>query len=139
MAYSINTEEILGNLTRDVDIRRTQNGRSVCTFTVATSRTIKDKEYTDFIPVQVWGNLAEACASALHKGSRVFVRGRFSTRSYESNGQKRYFTQIDAEMVALPLSAPKDPGSQKPGTGDFSAFGPAQPEPKQYEQDEIPF
>lgn len=135
----MNSYECLGNLTRDPKITRTKMGRSVCNFSVACSHEVNGREFTTWVNVQVWGNLAEACAESLQKGSRVFVKGRLNNRSWEQDGQKRYATEIVADIVALPLYAKKDPGSQVPGTGDFSQFGTPQPEPKQYEQEEIPF
>ena len=125
----------IGNLTKDVQIRKTKNGTAMGQFSVACNRASVSpdgtkKEFTDFVNVSVWGSLAEACAEQLHKGSRAIVQGRYNTRSYEQEGQKRYITEIVAGMVAVPVE-PK-----KQNKGDFSQFGQVQGNPN-YE--EIPF
>ena len=107
----MNSVQLIGNLARDPQLRATKTGRAVASFTVAVNRSYttpqgEQKELTDWINVVAWGNLAEAVGSQLKKGSRVFVEGRYSTRSYDtSDGQKRYVTEVTANIVALPLGA----------------------------------
>ena len=125
----------IGNLTRDVQMRQTKNGTAVGQFSIACNRVSVSpdgtkKEFTDFINVQTWGALAEACGEQLRKGSRVIVQGRYSTRSYEQEGQKRYVTEIVAGMVAVPVEA------KKQERGDFSQFGQVR---NNFNQEEIPF
>lgn len=109
----MNTVQIVGNLTRDPQLRRTNAGTAVASFSVAVNRTLRDanggqREMTDFINVVAWGALAEAAGNQLHKGTRVFVEGRYSTRSYETpDGQKRYITEVNANLIALPLKMGK--------------------------------
>lgn len=96
----MNIAVIGGNLSKDAELRTTQSGKAVCTFTVAVRR---DKEITDFIPVVVWNRgeykLADYCGS-LKKGKRVTVHGKIQTRSYETqSGDKRYVTEIIADGV----------------------------------------
>lgn len=108
----MNSVQLLGNLARDPEIRFTKTGRAVAMFTVACTRTYipagstEQRELTDFIPCVAWGNLAENCGNSLSKGSRVFVQGRISVRSYETpDGQKRYRTEVVCDLVAQALGA----------------------------------
>jgi single-strand DNA-binding protein len=103
----MNTVQILGNLARDPEVRYTQSGRTVATFTVAASNTYVDsatnetKEQTAFVNCVAWGKLGEAVGN-YRKGNRLFVEGRIQTRSYEdSNGQKKYVTEVIAGFVGL--------------------------------------
>lgn len=126
---------ITGNLGRDPEMKLTKNGKPYCKFTIASSFKSGGNEYTEWVPVQVWGPLAEACGDYLQKGKRVSIRGRFSTSSYQNDeGKKKYYTQIVAEQVALVLSgspyASGGQGGQQPqnngrwGGGQWG--GPAQ-------------
>lgn len=105
----MNTVQILGNLTRDPEIRYTQSGKAVATFNVAASNTFVDsnnetKEQTAFINCVAWGKLGENIGN-LRKGNRVFVEGRLQTRSYETtDGQKRYVTEVVANFVGTSLT-----------------------------------
>ena len=105
----MNSVQIMGNLTRDPQMRATQTGRAVASFSVAVNRTYsapngEQRELTDFVNVVAWGSLAEAVGNQLKKGTRVFVEGRYSSRSYETqDGQKRYVTEVTANLIALPI------------------------------------
>ncbi len=105
----MNSVQIIGNLPRDPAIRSTKAGRAVASFTVAVSRQYttpqgEQKEITDWINVVAWGNLAEAVGNQLRKGSRVFVEGRYTTRSYDgSDGQKRWITEVTANFIGASL------------------------------------
>ena len=93
---------LIGNLTRDPELRNTQNGTAVCTFTLAVSRRFKNANGgndTDFLNVVVWRQQADNCAKYLKKGSKAAVIGSIQTRSYEVEGVKRYATDIVAEEV----------------------------------------
>lgn len=103
----MNTVQILGNLARDPEVRYTQSGRAVATFTVAATNTYIDsttnetKEQTAFINCVAWGKLGEAVGN-YRKGNRLFVEGRIQTRSYEdNNGQKKYVTEVIAGFVGV--------------------------------------
>lgn len=92
----------IGNLTKDVELRQTQSGKSVATFTVAVQREIKvdGQPEADFFPVVVWGVLGENCAKYLSKGKKVGIVGRLQNRSYDDNkGNKRQITEIVASEV----------------------------------------
>lgn len=93
----------IGNLTKDVELRKTPNGVSVARFTIAVPRryTNADREReTDFIDCVVWRGTAENLAQYCHKGDKVAVVGALQIRSYETNdGSKRYIAEIIAEEV----------------------------------------
>ncbi|MEE9117813.1 MAG: single-stranded DNA-binding protein [Calditrichia bacterium] len=108
MAMSLNRAEIIGNVTRDPDIKVTPNGQTVATIGVATNHTWVTKagekqEKVEYHNVVVWGKLAEICGKFLNKGSKVFFAGRIQTRDWETKeGQKRKTTEIVAsEMLML--------------------------------------
>lgn len=95
----MNKVMLIGNLTKDVDLRATQSGKAVATFTIAVSRRF-EKDKTDFFNIVVWGNLADNCAKYLCKGRQVAVAGEIQNRSYDDkNGNKRYLTEIVADDV----------------------------------------
>lgn len=104
----MNTVQILGNLTRDPEVRYTTSGKAVATFNVAASNTFtssdgETKEQTAFINCVAWGKLGEAVGN-YRKGNRLFVEGRLQTRSYETqDGQKRYVTEVVANFVGTSL------------------------------------
>ncbi len=106
----MNQVQLLGNLARDAELRFTQSGKAVATFTVAATNTYVDsttnetKEQTAFINCVAWGKLGESIGN-LRKGNRVFVEGRLQTRSYETQeGQKRYVTEVVANFVGTSLT-----------------------------------
>ncbi|MBI2263396.1 single-stranded DNA-binding protein [Candidatus Berkelbacteria bacterium] len=114
MAFSLNRAQIIGNLTRDPELRYIPSGRPVASFGVATNRRWKDqsgeiKEDAQFHDVVAWGKLAEICNQILKKGNKVYVEGRLQTRNWEAaDGSKRQKTEIIMEnFVALtPKGAP---------------------------------
>jgi single-strand DNA-binding protein len=98
---------IMGNLTRDPEMRYTPQGHAVTSFSVATNRRWasegSEREETEFHHIVAWNKLAELCANLLKKGSRVYVQGRLQTRNWQgSDGVKHTRTEIVAEdMVVL--------------------------------------
>src|SRR3990170_495813 len=100
MAWSLNRAQVIGNVTRDPELRVTPTGQSVASFAVATNRRWKDqngnqKEATEFHEVVAWGKLAEIIQQILHKGNRVYAEGRLQTRSWDApDGSKRNRTEI---------------------------------------------
>ena len=105
MAASLNKVLLMGNLTRDPELRYVPSGTAVATFTIAvnrvyTSQAGEKKEETAFIKVVVWGRRAEVCGEYLSKGSPVFVEGRLQSRSWEAqDGQKRSTIEVIADNV----------------------------------------
>lgn len=135
MSMSLNRATIIGNLTRDPELRNTSSGQSVTNFAVATSSQWVDasgqkQEKTEYHSIVAWGKLAEICSQYLSKGRKVFVEGRLQTRDWETpDGQKRQRTEIIADnMIMLdkaafggPAPAPQEKTSEPvmdPGMGD---------------------
>ena len=141
---SVNKVILVGNLGRDPELRKTQSGQPVATFTLATNErwTGKDgerQERTEWHRIVAWGRQAEICDEYLSKGRQVYIEGRIQTREWEDKeGQKRYTTEIVAQTVQFLGSrgggAPGD-GVGDPGPGSGSDDGPPPGPPT----DDIPF
>lgn len=107
MGRSLNRVELIGNLTRDVEKRLTPAGTSVASFGLATNRSWKtddgkQHDETEFHQIVAWNKLADICEQFLHKGSKVYVEGRLSTREWTGqDGQKRQRTEIVADDVII--------------------------------------
>jgi single-strand DNA-binding protein len=106
MARSLNQVNLMGNLTRDPELRQTPNGQNVCSFSLALNRSYKDssgewQEATDYIDIVAWGPLAERVAQYLSKGRRCLVVGRLQSRSWEQDGQKRSKVEVLANDVTF--------------------------------------
>ena len=97
----INRSVLVGRLTRDPELRKTQTGKSVVSFTVAIARRF-NKEESDFINCVAWNQTADFMAKYLTKGALISVEGSIQTRSYEDNGGKRIYVQ---EVVADSVNA----------------------------------
>lgn len=101
----INKCTFIGNLGRDPELKQTESGHKVTSFSIACTRRFKNKqtgeikEETEWVPVVAWDTLAEMICKYAHKGSQVYVEGEFRTRSYESegSGEKRYVSEIWAK------------------------------------------
>ena len=109
---------IIGNLTRDPELRSTTGGISVCSFTVAVNRrkTEKDKQpEADYFRVTAWRERGETCAKYLRKGKKVCVIGPVSVRTYESNGETKASLEITAEEVEF--LSPREEVKTDPQTG----------------------
>lgn len=91
---------IIGNLTKDIELKSAQSNLSVCTFTVAVKRP-HTKETTDFIPCVAWRQSAEFLAKYARKGSRVGVTGTLTSRVYDDGKSKRTFYEVSADAVEL--------------------------------------
>ncbi len=106
MARSFNQVILMGNLTRDPELRQTPNGHSVVGFSLALNRSYKDsndewKEVTDYVDIVAWAGLAERVAQYLTKGRRCMVVGRLQSRSWEQDGQKRSKVEVLANDVTF--------------------------------------
>jgi len=118
---SLNKAQIIGNLTRDPELRHTQNGQPVCTVGVATNRRWTDSngephEEAEFHNVVCWGKLAEIVHQYLKKGAKVFFEGRLQTRSWEDDaGIKHFRTEIVAQDMIM-LSAKGSNNSEESST-----------------------
>jgi single-strand DNA-binding protein len=106
MARSLNQVTLMGNLTRDPELRQTPNGQNVTSFSLALNRSYRDangewQEATDYIDIVCWGPLAERVAQYLSKGRRCLVQGRLQSRSWEQDGQKRSKVEVLASDVTF--------------------------------------
>jgi single-strand DNA-binding protein len=106
MAKSINQVILMGNLTRDPELRTTPNGNSVCSFGLAVNRSFSGSDGTqqdavDYFDVTAWGKLGELVNQYLGKGRRCLVQGRLSYRSWEQDGQKRSKVEVVATDVTF--------------------------------------
>jgi single-strand DNA-binding protein len=122
MARGLNKVMIIGNLGKDPEMKYTQQGKPVTTFSVAVSRTRRDadgqmKDETEWFRVVAWEKLAETCNEYLRKGSKVYIEGRLQTREYQAqDGQTRQSVEIVAnEMLILDS---RQQGGSPGGYGD---------------------
>lgn len=147
----MNMVMIQGNLARDPVIRSTKNGKAVARFTIAANTDFispqgERKQRTDWVNVIAWGNWAELVANTCHKGTGVFVSGRYTTGSYDDpkTNQRVWTTEVTADFVA---PSPRDTQENQQGYGGqqnqqggqsrqgFGQFGEVYP----MTQEEIPF
>jgi single-strand DNA-binding protein len=123
MARSFNQVILMGNLTRDPEVRQTPNGQSVCSFSLALNRSFKGsdgnwQEATDYVDVVAWGPLGERVAQYLSKGRPCLVNGRLQSRQWEQDGQKRNKVEVIANDVTF-LGGAGEGG----GSGNYSGNG----------------
>ena len=136
---SLNKVMLIGNLTKDPELRYTPSGAAVCSFRVATNRswTPSDggerREETEFHRIVSWNKLAELCSQLLVKGRKVYVEGRLQTRSWDTpEGEKKYMTEVVAEdMVVLDSRrAFEERGEAAAEEKEEAVAGPAVEEPE---------
>ncbi len=131
---NLNKVFVLGNLTRDPELRQTPSGQAVCSFGIATNRFFTDstgqkQKQVEFHNIVAWGRQAEIINQYLHKGSSILVEGRLQTRSWQDQqGAKHWKTEIIAEKIQL---------GPRPGGGGGGQEDPEGPEQKQT-QDSTP-
>ena len=113
MARSLNRVQVIGNLTRDPELRYTPQGTAVCSFSIATNRnwttdTGEKKDEVEFHRIVAWAKLAELCSQFLVKGRKVFVEGRLTTRSWTAqDGTQKQTTEIViSDMILLDSKRP---------------------------------
>ncbi|MEK7186987.1 MAG: single-stranded DNA-binding protein [Patescibacteria group bacterium] len=150
----LNKAMIIGNLTRDPELRSLPSGVQVASFGVATNRVWKDKqgakqESVDFHNIVVFGRQAETTAQYLRKGSSVLIEGRMQTRSWDApDGTKKYRTEVVADRVQFG-PRPANDGVKREGTAPVQAKGDNQEAPpaedvinypeEEINADDIPF
>nr|DAU01232.1 MAG TPA: Single strand binding protein [Caudoviricetes sp.] len=120
----INSVVLVGRLTRDIELRKTQSGLSVASFTVACDRRLSqeqrnnNEQSADFINCVAWRGSADFLGSYAHKGDTVGVEGRIQTRNYDRDGQRVYVTEVLANSVNLlhskQTAQPQEQASYKP-------------------------
>ena len=122
--YSLNKVQIIGNVTRDPEVRQIPNGSMVCTVGVATNRTWKDatgnkQEQVEFHNVVCWAKLAEITGQYVKKGNKVYFEGRLQTRNWQDDaGAKHYRTEVVAENLIM--LTPKGGASSPEFSGGIS-------------------
>lgn len=121
MARSLNRVQLIGNLTRDPELRYTPNGTAVCSFGLATNRSWKTDagekhDEAEFHNIVAWNKLAELCSQFLVKGRKVYVEGRLSTRTWTGqDGQQRNRTEIIiSDMILLDSKRPEGEVESQP-------------------------
>lgn len=131
----MNNVQLIGNLTKDIELRKTQNGKSVVNFILAVARTF-NREETDFIQCQAWGKTADILHQYCHKGSKIGLSGSIETGSYEKNGQRVYTTTVIANNIEL--LTPREPMTSQnevSGTNTYDNAESSYMKPKyEYEQ-----
>ena len=132
----LNKAILIGNLTRDPELKAIPSGNKVCTFSIATNRTYKDangvrQEKTDYHNIVVWGKTAENVATYMKKGSQILVEGRMETRSWDdaATNTKKYRTEIIADTVQF--------GSKNTGTSSLSSAPSQSASPSVKKEEEI--
>lgn len=130
MARSVNQVILMGNLTRDPELRAIPSGQNVCSFSLALNRSYKNasgewQEATDYIDVVAWGPLGERVAQYLSKGRRCLVQGRLQSRSWEQDGQKR--SKVEVNAVDVTFLDSRGTGDPSTGSGQDDGSGPAAP------------
>ena len=147
---SVNKVIIVGNVGRDPELRYTQSGQPVASFSIATNERFKDKDgnwkdRTEWHRIVAWARLAEICGEYLRKGSQVYVEGRIQTRDWEDKeGNKRQTTEIIALSMQMlgrrgegggPSMSADDGNQSRGGSGDDMSQAPS----GGGADDEIPF
>lgn len=102
----VNKQILLGNLGQDPETRLLENGRMVANFSMATSESYKDKqgnkiENTEWHRIVLWSPLAEIAQKYLNKGDKVYLEGKTTHRSYDSEGQTKYITEVVCNKIEL--------------------------------------
>jgi single-strand DNA-binding protein len=140
MARSLNRVQLIGNLTRDPELRYTPNGNAVVTFGLATNRgwttdAGEKREEVDFHRIVAWNKLAELCSQFLTKGRKVYVEGRLSTRNWtaQDGAQKSTTEVVIDDMILLDNQRQGGAGASEDhpaGSGQNVPAGRPAPEPK---------
>ena len=124
----LNKVQIIGNLGNDPEVKYTQSGQQVVSFSVATTEKWKGKdgqmqEQTEWHRITAWGRLAEICGQYLQKGSKVYLEGKLQTRSYEKDGDKRYTTEIVAREIKMLSGKVERHSEPEPHGGGYGGVG----------------
>lgn len=141
MARSFNQVILMGNLTRDPEVRQTPNGQSVCSFSLALNRSYKGsdgnwQEATDYIDIVAWGPLGERVAQYVTKGRPVLVNGRIQSRSWEQDGQKRNKVEVVAQDVTF-LGGRGEGGDAPAPSAPSSSSSDSKPTPSKKKDDVV--
>ena len=138
MARGLNKVTLIGNLGKDPELKYTNSGVAVATFSLATSDSWKDQEgnmqeRTEWHNIVAWRKLAEICGQYLKKGSQVYIEGKIQTRNYlDKEGVKKYITEIVADQLLMLGSGGGRPQAE-------STDGVPMPEPAPSKDEDLPF
>jgi single-strand DNA-binding protein len=138
---SVNNWHGIGNLGKDPELRYTQSGKAVCSFSIAITDKVNGEDRTEWVNIVAWQKLAEICSEYLEKGKKVYIQGRLQTRSYEDrDGNRRYITEVVAYSMEM-LSPKSEAKRQEPRHQEPS---PQEPSPQEHSHetwgdDDIPF
>jgi single-strand DNA-binding protein len=129
---SLNKVMLIGNLTRDPNLRYTPNGTAVCSFGIATNRTWtpseggEKQERVEYHNIVAWSKLADICGQLLHKGDKVYVEGRLQTRDWKGeDGSERKTTEIVIDNMISLRSARGGQGDDNYSGSDYGDEAPA--------------
>ena len=146
MSRSLNKVMLIGNVGNDPDVRTTSSGTPMAKMSLATTRTWKDgsgeqKEKTEWHRLTVWGKLVDVVERYVKKGDRLYVEGRIEYSESESDGQKKYWTDVNVfEMVMLsPPPAGGQGGGGRGGGFQGDSSPAADPPPISETDDDLPF
>ena len=147
MSRSLNKVMLIGNVGNDPDVRTTSSGTPIANMSLATTRTWKDgsgeqKEKTEWHRLTVWGKLVDVVERYVKKGDRLYVEGRIEYSESESDGQKKYWTDVNVfEMLMLGSTGAGDQGGGGRGGGfqGDSSPAPAPAPPISEPDDDLPF
>ena len=145
MSRSLNKVMLIGNVGNDPDVRTTSSGKSIANMSLATTRKWKDgsgeqREKTEWHRLTVWGKLVDVVERYVKKGDRLYVEGRLEYSESESDGQKKYWTDVNVvEMVMLGSPGAGGQGGGGRGGGFQSDSSPAPAPPISEPDDDLPF
>ncbi len=131
----VNKVILIGNLGKDPEVRHLENGTPVCSFSIATSETYKDrttgerKTNTEWHNIVLWRGLAEVAEKYLHKGDQVYIEGKLVTRSWEKDNVTRYSTEIVGNNMTMLSNKNQQGGGDAGNQSGYSA--PAAPSQSQ--------
>jgi single-strand DNA-binding protein len=158
MFGDVNSVTLMGNITRDLELRHTPNGTPVCSFSIATNRRYQQndewKEEVQFHNIVIWGQRAESFVQRAKKGTRVYIEGRLQTRSWDDQeGKKQYKTEVvvlrlilidryekfDSGMQQKDKGTPDEASSQGSETKDQSSENNKDSSEEKIDPDDLPF
>lgn len=126
MKFGINKVTLMGNITRDPELRYTMNKKAFVQITVACNYSKRTEgayeSAVDFVPCVGWGRLAETIANYFRKGAPIYLEGKIKIHAYENkNGEKRYMTEVLIDLIRFIGEHRKDAGSQIDAEDEISA------------------
>ncbi len=140
----LNKAFIIGNLTRDPELKALPSGTKVCSFGIATNRVYKDKdgnrqEATEFHNISAFSKLGELAGQYLKKGQQVLVEGRIQTRTWETNGEKKSRTEIVADNIQFGSKSGGSTSSKTPANADAGKSGESENTPSDTSGEKIDY